>query len=49
MRDLEAPCAVVHGRSADRRSQECDAVAGPYYAVARSFGAPYYSGSGDPA
>jgi Prokaryotic phospholipase A2 len=48
-RDLEASCADFYGRSTDRRAQECAAAAESYYAVARSFGAPYYAGSGDPS
>lgn len=47
--DLEASCTVVFGRSTDRRAQECDTAAESYYAIARSFGASYYTGSGDPA
>lgn len=48
-RDLEASCTVVYGTSTDRRAQECETTAESYYAIARSFGAPYYTGSGDPA
>jgi Prokaryotic phospholipase A2 len=46
-RDLEASCSEMYGSSTDRRAQECDASAKSYYAIARSFGAQYYTGSGD--
>ena len=47
--DLVASCAVVHGSSTDWRAKECESTAEAYYAVARSFGATYYTGSGSPA
>ena len=47
--DLEASCTFVHGLSTDWRARECESTADAYYAVARSFGATYYTGSGDPA
>lgn len=47
--DLEASCATVHGASNNWRSRECRSTAEAYYAVARSFGATYYTGPGDPA
>jgi hypothetical protein len=47
--DLEASCAVVHGTSTSWRARECQSTAEAYYAVARSFGATYYTGPGDPA
>jgi hypothetical protein len=46
--DLRASCAVVYGGSTARRAQECDDTAESYFAIARSFGAVYYTGSGDP-
>jgi phospholipase A2-like protein len=48
-RDLEASCTEVYGRSTDRRAQECENAAESYYAIARSFGAPYYTGSANSA
>ena len=47
--DLTASCAVVHGASTNWRAKECESTAEAYYAVARSFGATYYTGSGNPA
>jgi Prokaryotic phospholipase A2 len=47
--DLIASCAVVHGASTNWRAKECQSTAEAYYGVARSFGAPYYTGSGNPA
>ena len=47
--DLHASCAVVHGASTSRRARECADTAEAYFAVARSFGATYYTGSGDPS
>jgi phospholipase A2-like protein len=44
--DLVASCAVVHGTSTGWRAKECESTAEAYYAVARSFGATYYTGSG---
>lgn len=47
--DLVASCAVTHGTSTNWRAKECENTAEAYYAVARSFGATYYTGSGNPA
>ena len=47
--DLTASCAVVHGGSMDWRAEDCERTAEAYYAVARSFGASSYTGSGDSA
>jgi hypothetical protein len=47
--DLEASCAAVHGTSTSWRARECQSTAEAYYAVARSFGATYYTGVGDAA
>jgi hypothetical protein len=47
--DLAASCADVHGASKNWRAQECENTAEAYYAVARSFGATYYTGTGNPS
>lgn len=47
--DLTASCAVVHGGSTNWRARECENTAEAYYAVSRSFGATYYTGTDDPA
>lgn len=47
--DLEASCAVVHGTATNWRARKCQTTAQAYYVVARSFGATYYTGSGDAA
>jgi hypothetical protein len=47
--DLVASCAVTHGTSTNWRAKECENTAEAYYAVVRSFGATYYTGSGSPA
>jgi hypothetical protein len=47
-RDLLASCAVLHGTATDWRARECADTASSYYDVVRSFGGPYYVGSGDP-
>jgi Prokaryotic phospholipase A2 len=47
--DLNASCATVHGTSTNWRARDCESTAEAYYGVARSFGASYYTGSGDPA
>jgi hypothetical protein len=46
--DLTASCVVLHGTSTNWRARECESTAEAYYNVARSFGGPYYTGSGDP-
>ena len=47
--DLEASCAVMFGKSTSWRAAECRSTAESYYEVVRSFGAPYYTGSGSAA
>jgi hypothetical protein len=47
--DLEASCKVMHGAESDWRALDCENTAEAYYDVARSFGGPYYAGSGNPA
>lgn len=47
--DLHASCTVVHGASTSRRARECTDTAEAYFAIARSFGGTYYTGSGDPS
>jgi hypothetical protein len=47
--DLQASCAVMHGKSTNWRAEECRSTAESYYEVVRSFGAPYYTGSGSSA
>lgn len=45
--DLTASCAYLHGTSQNWRARECESTANAYYAVARSFGRTYYTGTGD--
>jgi Prokaryotic phospholipase A2 len=47
--DLGASCTEVHGGAQNWRSRECESTAAAYLAVVRSFGASYYTGSGDPS
>ena len=47
--DLDATCTLMHGTSTNWRAKECQSTAESYYEVVRSFGAPYYSGSGSSA
>jgi Prokaryotic phospholipase A2 len=47
--DLVSSCAVMHGASANWRAAECKNTAESYYEVVRSFGGPYYTGSGNAA
>jgi hypothetical protein len=47
--DLVASCVALHGTSTGWRAKECESTAQAYYAVVRSFGATYYTGSGNPA
>ena len=45
--DLAASCDYLHGAAHNWRARECDSTADAYYAVARSFGRTYYTGTGD--
>ena len=45
--DLAASCEYLHGTSQNWRARECESTANAYYAVARSFGRTYYTGTGD--
>lgn len=47
--DLTASCEYLHGTSQNWRARECESTANAYYAVARSFGRTYYTGTGDPS
>lgn len=47
--DLVASCAVVHGSATGWRARECVNTAEAYVAIARGFGAAYYTGRGDSA
>lgn len=47
--DLEASCTVLHGGATDWRATECLNTAESYYDVVRSFGGPYYEGTGNRA
>ena len=46
--DLAASCEYLHGTSQNWRARECESTANAYYAVARSFGRTYFTGTGDP-
>jgi hypothetical protein len=45
--DLVASCAFMHANATNWRARECRDTAQSYYEVVRSFGGPYYVGSGD--
>ena len=45
--DLAASCEYLHGATQNWRARECESTAHAYYAVARSFGRTYYTGTGD--
>jgi hypothetical protein len=45
--DLTASCEYLHGSMQSWRAGECETTANAYYAVARSFGRAYYTGTGD--
>ena len=47
--DLAASCEYLHGTSQNWRARECESTADAYYAVARSFGRTYYTGTGNAA
>jgi len=47
--DLAASCEYLHGTTQNWRTRECESTANAYYAVARSFGRTYYTGTGDPS
>jgi hypothetical protein len=47
--DLTASCDYLHGTSQNWRARECASAANAYYAVARSFGRTYFTGTGDPS
>ena len=47
--DLTASCEYLHGTSQNWRARECESTANAYYAVARSFGRTYFTGTGDPS
>ena len=47
--DLAASCEYLHGTAQNWRARECESTANAYYAVARSFGRAYYTGTGDPS
>jgi len=45
--DLAASCEYLHGATHNWRARECESTADAYYAVARSFGRTYYTGTGN--